>query len=102
MLRPHQPRGTSQKLNTFPTLRRQIKSWLNSGVMDGKQLFPTSEGTPQGGVISPLLANIALHGMEERIKQMAEKLPGNKRDNRKALSLIRYADDFVIMHEDVT
>jgi len=70
--------------------------------MDGKQLFPTSEGTPQGGVISPLLANIALHGMEERIKQIAETLPGAKINNRSALSLIRYADDFVILHEDLT
>jgi RNA-directed DNA polymerase len=74
--------------------------------MDGKQLFPTSEGTPQGGVISPLLANIALHGMEERIKQFADTLPTKggfgKRDNRKALSLIRYADDFVILHKDIT
>ncbi|MEG4116555.1 group II intron maturase-specific domain-containing protein, partial [Microcoleus sp. N9_B4] len=57
--------------------------------------------TPQGGVISPLLANIALHGMEERVKQYAETLKGNKRDNRNALSLIRYADDFVIIHEDL-
>jgi RNA-directed DNA polymerase len=70
--------------------------------MDGGQLFPTSEGTPQGGVISPLLANIALHGMEERIKQVAESLPGNKRNNRWSLSLIRYADDFVILHENLT
>ena len=38
------------KLNTFPTLRRLIKSWLKSGVMDGEALFPTEEGTPQGGV----------------------------------------------------
>ncbi len=95
-----------KKLNTFPTLRRQIKAWLNSGVMDGKQLFPTSEGTPQGGVISPLLANIALHGMEERIKQIADTLPTprgrSKRGNRESLSLIRYADDFVIIHEDLT
>ncbi len=91
-----------RKLNTFPTLRRQINAWLKSGVMDGKQLFPTSEGTPQGGVISPLLANIALHGMEERIKQIAETLPGAKINNRSALSLIRYADDFVILHEDLT
>jgi len=91
-----------RKINTFPSLRRQIKVWLKSGVMDDKQLFPTSEGTPQGGVISPLLANIALHGMEERIKQVAETLPGNKQANYKALSLIRYADDFVILHEDLT
>ena len=91
-----------KKLNTFPTLKRQIGAWLKSGVMDGKQLFLTSEGTPQGGVMSPLLANIALHGMEERIKQVAETLPGRKRDNRWALSLIRYADDFVILHEDLT
>lgn len=80
-----------KKLNTFPTIRRQIRAWLKAGVMDGMQLFPTSEGTPQGGVISPLLANIALHGMEERIKKYADTLPTRsghgKRDNRKSLSL---------------
>lgn len=91
-----------RKLNTFPTIKRQIKAWLKAGVMDGKQLFPTLEGTPQGGVISPLLANIALHGMEERIKQFAETLPGSKANNRNSLALIRYADDFVILHEDIT
>jgi Retron-type reverse transcriptase len=95
-----------RKLNTFPTIRRQVRAWLKAGVMDGKQLFPTSEGTPQGGVISPLLANIALHGMEERIKQYAETLPTRsgwgKRDNRSSLNLIRYADDFVILHENIT
>jgi RNA-directed DNA polymerase len=91
-----------KKLNTFPTLSRQVRAWLKAGVMDGKELFPTSEGTPQGGVISPLLANIALHGMEERIKQVADELPGRKRNNRESLSLIRYADDFVILHEDIT
>lgn len=99
-----------RKLNTFPTLRRQIRAWLKAGVMDGKELFPTDEGTPQGGCISPLLANIALHGMEERIKTLAEtfdmkyhnrnkQIP--KRDKRSSVSLIRYADDFVIIHEDV-
>ncbi|MEG4284995.1 group II intron reverse transcriptase/maturase [Microcoleus sp. A006_D1] len=99
-----------RKLNTSPTIRRQIRAWLKAGVMDGKQLFPTSEGTPQGGVISPLLANIALHGMEERIKEYAKTLNmKNERGNQKSwqmkcqsLTLIRYADDFVILHEDIT
>jgi RNA-directed DNA polymerase len=94
-----------RKLNTFPTIRRQVRAWLKAGVMDGKQLFPTSEGTPQGGVISPLLANIALHGMEKRIKQYADTLPTkigkNRLDNFRSLNLIRYADDFVILHEDI-
>lgn len=90
------------KINTFPTLRRQIKAWLKSGVIDDRTLFQTLEGTPQGGVISPLLANIALHGMENRVKQYAETLPGGKRDNVSALSLIRYADDFVVLHEKLS
>jgi RNA-directed DNA polymerase (EC 2.7.7.49) len=89
------------KIHTYPTLSRQIKTWLKAGYCVGKELFPTHDGTPQGGVISPLLANIALHGMEERVKQYAETLKGYKRTNRNALSLIRYADDFVIIHEDL-
>jgi len=92
------------KIHTYPTLSRQIKRWLKAGYCVRNELFPTNEGTPQGGVISPLLANIALHGMEERVKQYAETLKGNKSkvNNRSALSLIRYADDFVIIHEDLS
>jgi RNA-directed DNA polymerase len=90
------------KIHTYPTLRRQIKAWLKAGVCMQGELFPTEEGTPQGGVISPLLANIALHGMEERVKQFAETMRGAKRDNRNELSLIRYADDFVIIHKDLS
>ncbi len=86
------------KLNTYPTMKRLIKTWLKAGVMDEGTFSPTNEGTPQGGIISPLLGNVALHGMEKRIKEYAESLPGTKRENKKALSLIRYADDFVIMH----
>ena len=69
--------------------------------MERGNFSQTDEGTPQGGVISPLLANIALHGMEDRIKQYAETLKGNKAKNRLSLSLIRYADDFVLIHEDI-
>jgi RNA-directed DNA polymerase len=99
-----------KKLNTFPSMRRQIRAWLKAGVMDGEQLFPTSEGTPQGGVVSPLLANIALHGMEERIKQEFPILGKRNREtwyHKKGTvfgspELIRYADDFVILHRDIT
>lgn len=48
---------------------------------------------------SPLLVNIALHGLENRIRQFAESLPGRKQVNRENLSLIRYADDFVVLHK---
>jgi len=89
-----------EKLQTYPTLRRQVKAWLKSGVIQGQSWFPTNEGTPQGGVISPLLANIALHGMEEKVKLHAETLLGKRRAKRSTVSLIRYADDFVVMHKD--
>ncbi len=95
-----------RKLNTSPTTRRQIRAWLKAGVMDNKQLFPTSEGTPQGGTISPLLANIALHGMENRIKQAFPKgtilKKGKYSGYQPGAMLIRYADDLVILHEDIT
>lgn len=96
------------KLNTFPTIRRQIRAWLKAGVIDfsayanrQKTYSKTSEGVPQGGTISPLLANLALHGMENRIKQVALTLPGRKTENCRAISLIRFADDFVILHKDL-
>jgi RNA-directed DNA polymerase len=99
-----------RKVNTSPTIRRQVRAWLKAGVMDKGQLFPTSEGTPQGGVISPLLANIALHGMEERIKSEFPKLKVREREtwfhkkgsNFNPPYIIRFADDFVILHEDLT
>lgn len=97
------------KINTFPTIRRQVRAWLQAGVMDGKELFPTFEGTPQGGVISPLLANIALHGIENQINQAFPKLYKSGREtwfHKKGEhflppQLIRYADDFVVIHENL-
>jgi RNA-directed DNA polymerase len=79
------------KLQTYPRMRRAIKAWLKAGVMEGEELFPTEEGTPQGGVASPLLANIALHGLETAI---CKAFPMNQRP-----IVIRYADDFLVMHE---
>jgi RNA-directed DNA polymerase len=89
------------KLSTFPTLRRQIKAWLQSGVLDQGQWFPTFAGTPQGGIASPLLANVALHGMEERIRQAFPQRSANTGGYRQTPHLIRYADDFVVLHEDL-
>jgi RNA-directed DNA polymerase len=92
------------KLNTFPTLRHQIKAWLNCGVLEDGHWLPTLAGTPQGGVASPLLANIALHGMEERITQAFPRQSPSRESgasNRQPPYLIRYADDFVVIHEDL-
>ena len=91
------------KLNTFPTLRQQIKAWLKSGVMDKGIFSKTKEGTPQGGVISPLLANVALHGFEEFITRYKTKGSGSgwKRNQIQGThaQVVRYADDFVRLHE---
>jgi RNA-directed DNA polymerase len=86
------------KLHTFPTLRRAIHGWLTAGVMDGTELFPTTAGTPQGGALSPLLANIALHGLETSIRAA---FPSKQHGKHACKPLvIRYADDFVAVHED--
>jgi RNA-directed DNA polymerase len=93
------------KLQTFPTLRRQIRAWLKSGVIDAGVFSPTSAGTPQGGVISPLLANIALHGLETHIRQLFPprivKVEGKPLKITRPV-VVRYADDFVIIHEELS
>ena len=91
-----------QKLNIKGKVRQQIKAWLKSGVIDSGAFTSTSLGTPQGGVISPILANIALHGLENRLIEHAETLPGTKRHNRDNLGFVRYADDFLVFHKDKT
>jgi RNA-directed DNA polymerase len=83
-----------KKLHADTNLRHAIKGWLRAGVMDGIDLTPTKQGTPQGGVISPLLANIALHGLEQATSQ------GYRRMDEQPI-LIRYADDFVVLHSDL-
>ena len=69
--------------------RDLIEGWLKAGYLDNGVLNPTDTGTPQGGVISPLLANIGLHGLENFIKSINPKL-----------GVIRYADDFVVTSKD--
>jgi RNA-directed DNA polymerase len=73
-----------------------IKQWLKAGYVEHKKWHPTESGTPQGGVISPLLANIALHGMEEALGIKYTYSSGKDR-NQGNRALVRYADDFVVL-----
>lgn len=81
------------KLSTIPTITNLIRGWLKAGIFEKGHILPSEAGTPQGGVISPLLANIALHGLETAL---LESLPQSRKP-----AIIRYADDFVILHEDL-
>jgi RNA-directed DNA polymerase len=82
-----------KKLNTIQPIERLVRDWLRAGIWDkGQWVFPEA-GTPQGGTISPLLANIALHGLETIVKAVCPKKPP---------AVIRFADDIVILHEDLT
>jgi RNA-directed DNA polymerase len=87
-----------RKANASPPVTRQLRAWLKAGILDGDTLFPSERGTPQGGVASPLLANIALHGLEELICQ---RFPHRmvKGERLKSPTLIRYADDLVVLHD---
>ncbi|AKZ57758.1 HNH endonuclease domain protein [Streptomyces ambofaciens ATCC 23877] len=80
-------------IGTFPA-REAIRGWLKAGVMDCGRFSPTDEGTPQGGVISPLLLNVALHGMETAAGHLTEGRSHKSR--RDAPVLVRYADDFAV------
>jgi RNA-directed DNA polymerase len=80
-------------LGTFPA-RGMVKQWLKAGVVENGRLAPTEEGTPQGGVISPVLLNVALHGMEQaadvRYDPNGWVMAGSP-------VLVRYADDLVAL-----
>jgi RNA-directed DNA polymerase len=86
-----------QHLGQFPG-RGLVAGWLKAGVVEQGRFAPTGEGTPQGGVISPCLMNVALHGMEEAAG--VRYLPTGPRTARAAPGspvLIRYADDLVAL-----
>ena len=85
-----------RKLNNTSPIRNIIREWLKAGVMDQSVFQPTEAGTPQGGVISPMLANIALHGLETAVMGV---VPKTIKEQSK-LTVVRYADDFVVMHEN--
>ena len=73
--------------------RHVLGKWLKAGYFEGNSLFPTHAGTPQGGIISPVLANWALDGMQRHLDSMFR----TTREARKAkVNFVRYADDFII------
>lgn len=87
-------------LDRVPGWRETIRKWLKTGTVEMGQYHASDSGTPQGGVISPLLANIALDGLEREFgceKRNGEPLsPAFGKGKNRGISLIRYADDFVV------
>jgi len=69
--------------------RQMLRKWLKAGYWEKAQLFPTRQGTPQGGILSPLLANLALDGMQKAIGDAVSQ-KGDK------VNFVRYADDFIV------
>jgi RNA-directed DNA polymerase len=81
-------------LENVPTDKTILRKWLKAGFMQQQVLYPTEEGAPQGGIISPALANLALDGLERRLREHFPKPTTKSQPDR--IYFIRYADDFVI------
>ena len=77
----------------IPMEKAILKKWLKAGFMEQHVLHPTEEGTPQGGIISPVLANMTLDGLE---KELLRAFPKRRQKVPQKIYLVRYADDFVI------
>ncbi len=87
-------------LDNIPMDKSILKQFLKAGYIFNRQLFPTAAGTPQGGIISPILANMTLDGIE---KLLSENFPKNKynriegiRTAKYKVNFVRYADDFIV------
>lgn len=87
-------------LENIPINRNVLNQWLKSGFIESNKLFPTKTGTPQGGIISPTLANMTLDGMEKLIDRIGGVTKyarnGSKRNNKYKVHFVRYADDFIV------
>lgn len=79
-------------LNNIPMEKRMLNKWLKAGFLDHHVFHPTGEGTPQGSIISPVLANMTLDGLE---RKLIEAFPKGRRNHPK-VNLIRYCDDFIV------
>lgn len=83
-------------LNHVHMDKGMLQKWLKAGVLDAGQLQRTNEGTPQGGIISPTLANATLNGLETGLRQFLRETLGVKKAEKGKVNLVRYADDFVV------
>jgi RNA-directed DNA polymerase len=90
-----------EQIKGFPAFNI-IAKWLKAGFVDNNVFHESEDGTPQGGIISPLLANIALHGLENLLNIKYRKVKRKTKityENRAKFAVTKYADDFVIMCE---
>lgn len=87
-------------LENIPMNTQILEKWLKCGYVETRKLFPTDEGAPQGGTISPTLMNMTLDGLERLLQ---ERLPTRQKVNGRThfnkLNFVRYADDFIITGE---
>ena len=87
-------------IDNIPMDKSVLKQFLKAGFIFENELFPTNDGTPQGGVISPILANMALDGIQKILSDRFHTNRLGKVDNRFQITnkvyLVRYADDFIV------
>lgn len=87
-------------LANIPMDKNILKQFLKAGFIYQRELFPTEEGTPQGGIISPILANMTLDGIEKKLVERFHTNALGKVDSRfknaHKVNFVRYADDFVV------
>ncbi len=74
--------------------KRILHKWLKAGFIEGSVLHPTEAGTPQGGICSPVLANLTLDGLEAKLRELYPKRTAKSR--RAKVNVVRFVDDFVI------
>jgi RNA-directed DNA polymerase len=83
-------------LDHIPADKEVLRKWLKAGFMENRTLFPTEAGTPQGGIISPTLANLTLDGLERLLKATFDRKAAPWKADNPKVNFVRYADDFII------
>ena len=83
-------------LNNIPMEKTVLRKWLQAGYIDKGTLFATDAGTPQGGIISPVLANLTLDGLEAAVHACVGPTARMRARNSNKIHVVRYADDFMV------